>query len=265
MPPFIQQIRTFLQQFSVGQRVAIFTVLIGVVSALIALVLWANRPEYALLYSNLAPEDASAIVTRLREDGIPYRLSAGGTTVHIPGEEVSEYRLTFAAEGLGTGSVTGFELFDQQRMGMTTFMQRVNYQRALEGELTRTINQMEEVQTSRVHLVIPEKKFFEEGERATASVVLHLKPGAFLTQRQIKGIASLVATGVPELRPENVSIVDATGQLISEGISGGEEAPVGSRNWEIRRSIEESLQRKCRTCWMKCWVVAGPAYASLPS
>ncbi|MFB0517020.1 MAG: flagellar basal-body MS-ring/collar protein FliF [Candidatus Neomarinimicrobiota bacterium] len=246
MPPFLQQIRTFLQQFSVGQRVALFTILIAVVSALIVLSLWANRPEYALLYSDLAPEDANQIVTTLRDDGVPYRLGANGTAVYVPAEQVSEYRLTFAAQGVVTGSVTGFELFDEQRMGMTTFMQRVNYQRALEGELVRTINQMEEVRLSRVHLVIPEKKFFEEGDMATASVVLHLEPGAFLSPKRINGISALVANSVPDLDVENVSIIDATGKLLSEVIREGDEVPIGSRNWEIRRSVEEALQKKAQ-------------------
>ena len=246
MPPLLQQIRTFLRQFSVGQRVALFTILIGVVSSLIVLSLWANRPEYALLYSNLAPEDANEIVNTLRDDGVPYRLAAGGTTVYVPANMISEYRLTFAAGGVATGSVTGFELFDEQRMGMTTFMQRVNYQRALEGELVRTINQMEEVRLSRVHLVIPERKFFEEGDLASASVVLHLEPGAFLTPKRINGIAAMVASSVPDLQVGNVSIVDATGELLTEVFRAGEEVSIGSRNWEIRRSVEESLQRKAQ-------------------
>ncbi len=246
MPPLIQQIRTLLKQLSVTQRVALFTVLIGVVSALIALSLWANRPEYALLYSNLAAEDASEIVNTLRDDGVPYRLGTGGTTIYIPADEVSDYRLTFAAQGVASGSITGFELFDEQRMGMTTFMQRVNYQRALEGELVRTISQMEEVRSSRVHLVIPERQFFEEGEQSSASVVLYLEPSAYLSQRQVNGIAALVANSVPDLRQENVSIVDASGELLSEAIEEGEELAVGSRNWGIRQSVEEELQRKAQ-------------------
>ena len=179
MPPLIQQIRDMLQQFSTAQRIALFTIIIAVVSSLIALSLWANRPEYSLLYGELSPEDADQIVTTLRDDGIPYRLGSGGASIFIPSDQISNYRITFAAQGIGTGSVTGYELFDEQRMGMTTFMQRVNYQRALEGELTMTINQMEEVRMSRVHLVIPERKIFEEGELASASVVLHLESGAY--------------------------------------------------------------------------------------
>ncbi|UCD36926.1 MAG: flagellar M-ring protein FliF [Fidelibacterota bacterium] len=244
MPPLLQQIRTFIQQFSTGQRIAVFTILIGVVSALIALALWANRPEYALLYSNLAPDDANTIVTALRDDGVPYRLGADGTTVYIPADQVSEYRLTFAAQGVATGSITGFELFDEQRMGMTTFMQRVNYQRALEGEITQTINQMDEVKMSRVHLVIPERKFFEEEDVSSASVVLHLESGAFLTPRQINGIAAMVANSVPDLRAQNVSIVDASGKLLSEVLREDEEISIGSQNWEVRRSVEEGLQKK---------------------
>lgn len=244
MSPLMQQIRIFLQQFSVAQRVALFTVAIGVMSALIALALWANRPEYALLYNDLSPQDANQMVTTLADDGVPYRLSAGGTTIHVSADQVSEYRLTFAAGGLATGSVVGYELFDEQRMGMTTFMQRVNFQRALEGELTKTINQMAEVRMSRVHLVIPEKKFFEEPGGASASIVLHLQPIAFLTPRQIQGMAVMVANSVPDLLVENVSIVDATGKLLTDIIRAEGGTPVGSRNWEIRRNVEVALQRK---------------------
>jgi len=246
MPPFLQQIRMFLQQFSTAQRVVLFTILIGVVSALITLGLWANRPEYALLYGDLTPEDASEMVNTLTDEGVPYRLGAGGTAIYIPSGQVTDYRLTFAAQGLTTGSVTGYELFDEQRMGMTTFMQRVNYQRALEGELTHTLTQMDEVRAARVHLVIPEKKFFEEGEESSASIVLHLRPGAYLRPRQIHGIASLVANSVPGLLPEYVSIVDATGKLLSEVIVQEKEAAIGSRNWDIRRSVEGALQAKAQ-------------------
>ncbi|GAG06084.1 unnamed protein product, partial [marine sediment metagenome] len=108
------------------------------------------------------------------------------------------------------------------------------------------INQMEEVRLSRVHLVIPEKKFFEEGDLASASVILHLEPGAFLAPKRINGIATMVASSVPDLRVGNVSIVDATGKLLTEVIREGEEVPIGSRNWEIRRSVEDGLQKKAQ-------------------
>ncbi|MCH8836485.1 MAG: flagellar M-ring protein FliF [Candidatus Marinimicrobia bacterium] len=246
MPPFFQQIRTFLEQFTIGQRIALFTVAIGVLSAMIVLSLWANRPEYTLLYRDLSPEDANEIVGTLRDDGVPYRLSSGGTAVYVPVDQVTEYRLTFAAGGLGTGAIVGFELFDEQRMGMTTFMQRVNYQRALEGELTHTISMMDEIKTCRVHLVIPEKRFFEDEKSSSASIVLHLEPTAYLRPRQIKGIAMMVANSVPELLEENVNIVDASGKLLTESIKENGEYPIGSRNWEIRRSVENELQKKAQ-------------------
>ena len=246
MPPFFQQIRAFLEQFTIGQRIALFIVAIGVLSALIVLSLWANRPEYTLLYRDLSPEDANEIVSTLRDDGVPYELSSGGTAVYVPVDRVTEYRLTFAAGGLGTGAITGFELFDEQRMGMTTFMQRVNYQRALEGELTHTINMMDEVKMCRVHLVIPEKRFFEDRQASSASIVLHLEPTAYLRPRQIKGIAMMVANGVPDLLEENVSIVDASGKLLTEAIKENGDYPIGSRNWEIRRSVEVELQHKAQ-------------------
>lgn len=246
MPPLMEQIRAYLRQFSMGQRVTLIVILLAVVSSLVVLSLWANRPEYSLLYSDMAPEDANEMITVLRDDGIPYRLEAGGRSVYIPGDQVAEYRITFAARGLATGSITGYELFDEQRMGMTTFMQRVNFQRALEGELTHTINQLEEIRLSRVHLVIPEKRFFEGGEEATAAIILHLKPGASLRRQQIRGIAMMVANSVPDLQQENVTIVDASGQLLTESITAGGPAPVGSLNWEIRQSVETQLQKKAQ-------------------
>ncbi len=229
-----------------GQRIALFTVAIGVLSALIVLSLWANRPEFTLLYRDLSPEDANEIVSTLRDEGVPYELSSGGTAVYVPVEQVTEYRLTFAAGGLGTGAITGFELFDEQRMGMTTFMQRVNYQRALEGELTHTINMMDEIRMCRVHLVIPEERFFEDEKASSASIVLHLEPTAYLRPRQIKGIAMMVANSVPELLEENVNIVDATGKLLTVAIKENGDYPIGSRNWEIRRSVEFELQKKAQ-------------------
>ncbi|MCH8327571.1 MAG: flagellar M-ring protein FliF, partial [Candidatus Marinimicrobia bacterium] len=242
MPPLLQQMRAFMQQFSGGQRIALIVIGVGVFSSLIVLSLWANRPEYSLLYSDLAAEDANEMISELRDDSVPYQLQAGGTAVYIPADLVSEYRLRFAASGVATGSITGYELFDEQRMGMTTFMQRVNYQRALEGELTYTLIQMAEVRMARVHLVIPEKKFFEEGDEATASIVLHLQSGASLRRAQVKGIARMVANAVPDLREEGVSIVDATGRLLTDSIQERGPAPTGSINWEIRQSVERSLQ-----------------------
>lgn len=244
MPPLMQQLRAFMQQFSGGQRIALIVIGVGVISSLVVLSLWANRPEFALLYADLAAEDANEMVSVLRDDSVPYQLQAGGSAVHIPADLVSEYRLRFAASGIATGSVTGYELFDEQRMGMTTFMQRVNYQRALEGELARTLMQMAEVRMARVHLVIPEKKFFEEGQEASAAIVLHLKSSAALRQIQIRGIARMVANAVPDLREEDVSIVDATGRLLTDSIQERGPAPTGSINWEIRQSVERELQAK---------------------
>lgn len=246
MPPLMQQIRAYLSQFTLGQRIALGIIVIGVLSALISLSLWANRPEFALLYNNLAPEDASEMVDQLRDDNVPYRLSNGGSAIHVPTENVSDYRLSFAAEGLASGSVVGFELFDEQRMGMTTFMQRVNYQRALEGELVKTLNQLDEVRMSRVHLVIPEKKFFDEMATATAAVTLHLQPGTYLGRRQIQGITAMIANSVPDLKQENVSVLDASGKLLTDSIHDRDGAGFGSKNWEVRQAVERELQNKAQ-------------------
>jgi flagellar M-ring protein FliF len=245
MPAFFIQFMNWIGQFTIGQRIALFTVLIGVVSSIIAIILWANRPEFTLLYNDLAPQDANEIVAILQEDGTPYQLGSDGTTIYVPAGNVTDYRLSIAASGIATGQVIGYELFDDQNMGMTTFMQRVNYQRALEGELTNTLNQMDEVQSSRVHLVMPERRLFEDEEGASASIILHLESRSFLRPDQIKGISALVANSVPDLRMENVSIVDAAGNLLTEAIVEGQ-SPMGGRNWEIRSSVEADLQKKAQ-------------------
>ncbi len=207
MPGFIIQLLDWIRQFTIGQRIVLFTVLIGVVSSLIAIVLWANRPEFTLLFSDLAPQDANEIVTILQEDGTPYQLSSNGTAIYVPAANVTDYRLSISASGITTGHVTGYELFDDQRMGMTTFMQRVNFQRALEGELTNTLNQLDEVRSSRVHLVMPERRLFEEEAGASASIILHLESRSFLRPDQIRGIAAMrfVHSARPKDSPDTIS------------------------------------------------------------
>ncbi len=245
MPALFIQFMNWARQFTIGQRIALFTVLIGVVSSLIAIILWANRPEFTLLYNDLASQDANEIVEILQEDGVPYELRSNGTAIYIPAKNVTNYRLSIAASGLTTGRVTGYELFDDQRMGMTTFMQRVNFQRALEGELTNTLNQMDEVKSSRVHLVMPERRLFEDEDNASASIILHLESRSFLRPDQIKGIAAMVANSVPDLKLGNVSIVDASGNLLTEALLEGQ-SPMGGRNWEIQSSVEADLQKKAQ-------------------
>ncbi len=232
------------QQYSLKQRMVITTVLLAFLSAMVVLILWANRTEYDLLFANLNSSSASSIVSDLRESKIPYRIEDGGKSIYVPKEMVAELRLKYAQAGYLKDSITGYELFENNKMGMTTFMQRLNMKRALEGELMRTINQFKEVQSSRVHLVIPEDRLFEENKKGSASVVLNLKPGAQLTPLQLRGIASLVANSVEGIEPENVVVMDSRGDVLLEGQKENNLLTNVSSQYQLQQAIEKALQSK---------------------
>jgi flagellar M-ring protein FliF len=234
-----------LRRYTFGQRVVIVIVAIGMVSAIIALVLWAQRPEYGVLYSDMDPATAGKIVSELRGMKIKYKVLNGGKTISVPVEKVAELRLKFAEEGYIGGAVVGYEVFDNAKIGMTTFMQRLNMRRALEGELVKTINQFPGVKNSRVHLVFPEETLFGEKKTGTASVVLYLNPNTYLSSEQIRGITALVANSVEGIEPEGVVVVDSDGNLLTSEQSGGNLESVGNQ-WELRHAVETKIRDKVR-------------------
>ncbi|RMF89198.1 MAG: flagellar M-ring protein FliF, partial [Nitrospinota bacterium] len=218
---------------------------VGLAIALVSL-LWMSRgSDQQVLYTRLTLEDAAAITARLKEMGVPYTLHNEGTTISVPASRVYELRLKLAAEGLPQGGGVGFELFDQRNFGMTEFVQKINYRRALQGELSRTISQLAAVETARVHLVIPEKSLFlEEQEKPTASVVLKLRPGHRLRPEQIRGIAHLVASSVEGLQPADVIIVDSSGQILNQKEEGENFLSLTEAQLEYQKRIEQSLERR---------------------
>lgn len=244
MNQLMAQITQLFFQYSIKQRMIISGILIGFISVVVVVILWSNRTEYDLLYSNLDPGSASSVVADMRNNKIPFRLENGGTTIYAPAESVSELRLRYVQSGYIKDSVTGYELFEENSMGMTTFMQRLNFKRALEGELMRTINQFPEVQKCRVHLVIPEEQLFDGDKKGSASVVLHLLPSATMKQNQVKGVAALVANSVNGIEIENVVVMDEEGNVLAEGekedmlLTG-----VGSQ-FELQQALENKLQKK---------------------
>ena len=173
-----------------------------------------QKENYNTLFAGLSTEDASMIVAKLKEQKVPYKLGLGGTAIYVPKEKVYDVRLMLASQNaLPGGGGVGFELFDKTNYGMTEFMQSVNYKRAIQGELSRTINQMPEIKASRVHIAIPEKTLFSDREKeVTASVFLKLKPGKTLSKDQVQGIVQLVAGSVEGLKPDNVAVVDSSGR-----------------------------------------------------
>ncbi len=244
MNPFFAQLGKLFQRYTSIQRVMIGVVFIGMISAIISLVLWANKPDYDILFSDLEPTVASRIVSELRSQKVKYRLENNGQTIFVPAENASELRLLFAEEGLVGSTVPGYDVFDNQKIGMTSFMQKLNMRRALEGELTKTINQFPGVSNSRVHLVLPEGKLFDDNEQGSASVVLYLKNGRYISAEQVKGIAAMVANSVDGISAENVVVVDTEGNMLTENTD--DNAVIGSagNQWELRTSIESKLRSK---------------------
>lgn len=232
---------------SQNRRVAIVAVALTAIFAVALLLLIQPPQQYAPLYTGLSADDAAAIIEQLRQQGVPYKLSNDGTTISVPVDQVAKLRLALAAQGLPKSGTLGFELFDRSSFGVTDFQQRVNYQRALEGELARTISQLDGVQSARVHLVIPEESLFTEQQQpTTAAVVLQLKPGSRLTDEQVRGVVHLVSAAVPGLQPEHVTVVDESGNALWSG--GGVAAAGGmSDHLKAQRAFESALATQLQT------------------
>lgn len=231
---------------SAGRKAAFGLLVGGTLAALVSLVLWTGRPDFRPLYTGLSPEDAAAVVEKLRADGVPYRIGEDGS-IRVPADRVFELTMTLAGQGLPSGGGVGFEIFDNARLGMTEFEQNVHYQRALQGELARTIGRFEEVESCRVHLAMAARSLFVEQERpATASVVVRTSPGKSLSRRQVQGIVHLLSTSVQGLAPEGVAVVDTDGTLLS-GPESGSGGDGGGERLAVQNRIERSMELRLRT------------------
>ncbi|AOI58788.1 flagellar basal-body MS-ring/collar protein FliF [Burkholderia diffusa] len=190
------------------------------IAAITALVLWSRAPDYRVLYSNLSDRDGGAIITALQQANVPYKFADAGGAILVPSNQVHETRLKLAAMGLPKGGSVGFELMDSQKFGISQFAEQVNYQRALEGELQRTIESINAVKTARVHLAIPKPSVFvRDKEAPSASVFVDLYPGRVLDEGQVQAITRMVSSGVPDMPAKNVTIVDQDGNLLTQTAS----------------------------------------------
>ncbi len=242
------QLQNLFKSISIGKRIALLILAVGFVAGFVFLMNWAGNPEFHPLYTNLDANDAGTILNRLKEQKIPYRLSANGSTLLIPQEKIYEIRMELASEGLPHGGSIGFELFDNTKLGMTEFAQNVNYQRALQGELVRTINGFEEVDSCRVHIVMPEKSLFlKDEEPASASVVLKLRHGKWLTQQQVQGIVHLVSSSVSRMGPDNVTVVDSNGRLLTGSADPSGIATLSADQLDYQAQVERKLENRVLT------------------
>jgi flagellar M-ring protein FliF len=239
------QLSEIVGRLTLIQRLAALGLVVAMLAAVIYFTAVAGAPAYQTAFAGLAPADAAVVVEKLKAAQIPYKLAGDGATIQVPAEKVADVRLMLAAEGLPQGSGVGFEIFDKTNLGLTDFAQRINYKRALEGELSRTISRLDSVESARVHIVIPEPSLYtQEKKEPTASVVLKLKPGRKPTPSQIKGVSHLVSGSVEGLRPENLTIVDSNGIILNELTGPGADGLQASASQlELQRSVEQALEK----------------------
>ncbi|WP_243362080.1 flagellar basal-body MS-ring/collar protein FliF [Fundidesulfovibrio terrae] len=239
------QATRFWSARTMAQRILFAGVAVSVVAAFVLMVLWFNQPDYKVLFTKLAQDDANRVMEMLKANKTPFKLEDGGQTILVPADQVSETRIKVAGEGKLRGAGLGYEIFDETKVGQTDFVQRINYQRALQGELARTISEFPAVDKARVHLVLPAKSLFiEEQRKSSASVVLTLKPGAKLEQKQIQGIVNFVAMSVEGLDPSRVTITDTAGKIVYQAKDGGSIDGLTNTQFDFRNNYQQNIERK---------------------
>ena len=216
--------------------------LVGVV---LAMTMWSSKGDYKVLYANLSDKDGGAVIAKLSQMNVPYRMSEGGAAIMVPAANVHDLRLKLATAGLPKGSVSGYELMDNARFGQTQFQERLTAQRGLEGELTRSITSMAAVADARVHLALPNQNgFFREQQKPSASVLLTLNAGRTLDRAQVAGIVHLVSSSVPELDPKSVSVLDQSGALLTSNGDGNPSAGLDAQQLQYVNQIETGYSKR---------------------
>ena len=244
---FLESLKKGFQALPTPQKLLYIATSLLVAAGLAYLFHLSNTPDYTLLYSGLSEGDMGSIVEVLKKNKTPFKLSEGGS-IAVPSEQLYETRLNLAAQGMPRGQGTGFEIFDQQKLGSTEFVQKINYQRALQGELARTIDQMNEVMEARVHLVLPEESLFQEDRKSpSAAVVLKLHPGSHLTQNQIQGIVHLVASAVKGMEEDKVTVMSTDGQVIFKKNASNDPLQMNGARLEFKAHMEDALRQKVQS------------------
>ena len=244
LQPIQKQFTSFWSKQSRSQRIVIISLLVAAAILVPVLVSWASTPSYSVAYKGLSESDAGAVVAKLDASATPYKLADGGTIL-VPSDQVYKVRLSMAQDGLPKDSSTGYELFDQSTLGMTEFTQKIDLQRAMEGELQRTIASLDGVSSVRVHLVTPEKTLLSsDQDLTTASVTIKMKTGQTLTGGQVRSITHLVSSSVQGMKPENVVVVDSEGTMLSSGDS--QDAATSVSQTDGQRSAETAAATEVR-------------------
>jgi Flagellar biosynthesis/type III secretory pathway lipoprotein len=232
--------------FALKQRVFLVCFAAIVVAVFVGLVIWINQPDYRLLLGNLPPEDANRVVAMLQSEKVKYRLEDGGTSILVPANNVYDMRLKVAGSNTIQGAGQGFEIFDNIQVGETDFVQKMKYQRALQGELSRTIGEFPGVESARVHLVLPHKSLFiEEQQSPSASVVLRMQPGSRFENKDVEPIVNLLVMSVEGLDKNHVSVSDSAGRVLyypeEDSLTG-----LSTTQLEYKATVQSTLERRHR-------------------
>ena len=235
-----EQSKRFWSNLPARKRVILVAAVLGTL-LLVGLAVTHTTPEnYTMLYAGLSAEDAGEIASELRTQKVPYKLDNGGTSISVPEARVPELRISLAQKGIPKGGGVGFEVFDKQSFGATSFVEQMNYRRALQGELQRSIGSLDAVEAARVHLAMPERSLYRnEDQPPTASVLLKLRRGRTLSAPEVRGIVHLVSSSIPGLSPERVTVVDESGRVLSSGDEGGDG---GTRQHELEAALARRVE-----------------------
>jgi len=256
----VESFQEVWQRTGLFQRLLLIGLLLACLAAGAVLVNWASKPELALLYSGLSPEEAAKVVEKVTDADVQYKLKNGGTTVYVEQDKVYSLRLAMAQQGLTVGGHVGYKILDDSKIGMSPSAQRVNYIRAVEGELAITIENLDAVASARVHIVRPEGPLFSrEQKSASATVVLGLKGSRQLTPNNVAAIVNLVAGGVEDLQPEDVVVVDNNANLLS-GEGGNELAGKAGTVLDYKQRVEQYKARQIEAVLLP---VLGPGRVSV--
>lgn len=262
IPQLIAQLRRIWGRLGRNRKVAMIGIGGGALAFAFIFLNMGSAPAYSTAFTNLDPKDANAAIEELKAVKIPYQLSADGSTIKVPAGQLADARLKLSAKGLPQGGAVGFELFDKTSFGVTDFVQHINYQRALEGELSRTINALAQVEGSRVHIVVPKQELFVAQQKpATASVLLRLRAGRALDENALKGISHLIARSVEGLEEKNITILDGSGKMLFDGAAvadGG--LALSATQMDVQKRVEKDVEGELQSLLDR---VAGPDRAAV--
>lgn len=240
------QLSRMMGKLSATQKIVMASSFIASILIISIVFAWASKTDYSILYSNLSQEDAALVMNKLQEMSVEYQIK-DGNIIYAPAEKINELKLSLASEGLPANPIKGYEIFDNNKLGMTDFMQRINKTRAMEGEIARTISSLEGVKSARVHFVIPKRALFADDKiEPTASIVLNLNGSAGLTKKQIDGIVNLTANSIEGLKRNNISILDNYGNQLNSQDDVSTVSGLTSSQFEIQKGMEHNLEMQAQ-------------------